>query len=313
MAASTATTSPVPASAGFYAVNDGLSISETNFLGASAVHEGDVMVGLQDNGIGARASGAVWRVVIVADGGGIVREPDRPERWIAQYTNGTWSTPAGYSMGGPLAWAAAVATSRANSTENDAAAFYTLPASIGHTRGGAKIGQFLIGTTRPWYTDDNGTTWCTLPTATDARSVVAGVVDLEQRAGRSRQPHLRVPLAGPGHRVAADRQCDLPAVADAGLAPAERAGDVDDAGAQGARQERARDHRRRQGEEAHAAGPELVAGAAALVAALARDRGQLHSRGRRCSGAVGAVPRHDRPSDRRQRRHAVVVRRQPTG
>jgi hypothetical protein len=162
--------------AGFYAVNEGLSISETNFLGASVVHEGDLMVGLQDNGVGARVSGSVWRVVILADGGGIVREPTRPERWIAQYTNGTWSTPAGYSTGGPLAWAATVATSRLNSTENDAAAFYTLPSSIGHTRGATKIGQFLIGTTRPWYTDDNGTTWCTLPTATDARSVVGGVV-----------------------------------------------------------------------------------------------------------------------------------------
>lgn len=161
--------------AGFYAVNQGLSISETNFLGASAVHEGDLMVGLQDNGVGARWGGSTWRVVILADGGGILREPHNPERWLAQYTNGTWGSPAGHATGGPLAWAAAVATSRLNPDENTAAAFYTLPAGIGHTRAGAKIGQFLLGTTRPWYSDDNGATWCTLPTATDARSVVGGV------------------------------------------------------------------------------------------------------------------------------------------
>lgn len=161
--------------AGFYAINQGLSISETNFLGASAVHEGDLMVGLQDNGVGASLSGSVWRVAIEADGGGVLREPHRPERWIAQYTNGTWGTPAGHSTGGPLAWAPTVAANRQNATENGAASFYTLPAVIGHTRAGATTAQFLLGTTRPWYTDDYGATWCTLPDGTDARTLVGGV------------------------------------------------------------------------------------------------------------------------------------------
>jgi hypothetical protein len=165
--------------AGFHAVNEGLSISETNFLGASAVHEGDLMAGLQDNGVGARAGGSVWRVLIEADGGGVLREPHRPERWFAQYINGTWGSPAGRSTGGPLAWAPTVAADRQNAAESSAAPFYTQPAAIGHTRAGARIGQFLMGTSRPWYTDDFGTTWATLPTGTDARSA-AGIWDMGQ-------------------------------------------------------------------------------------------------------------------------------------
>lgn len=160
---------PTTSSAGFRAVNHGLSISETNFLGASPVHEADLMVGLQDNGVGARLSGSVWRVVIEADGGGIVREPHRPENWLAQYTNGSWGTPAGYNKGGPLG------PGRRNKAESDAASFYTLASSIGHTRAGAPIGQLLIGTTRPWYTDDYGATWATLPDGTDGLKTVAGV------------------------------------------------------------------------------------------------------------------------------------------
>jgi len=158
---------PTTSAAGFYACNQGLSISETNFLGASPVHEADLMVGLQDNGVGARASGSVWRVVIKADGGGIVRDPQRPERWFAQYTYGTWGSPAGHATGGPLAWKPVPQPSRVNGGE-PAAAFYMLPATIGHTRGGAPIAQMLIGTARPWYTDDYGVTWSTLPTGTDA-------------------------------------------------------------------------------------------------------------------------------------------------
>jgi hypothetical protein len=152
--------------AGFYARNHGLSISESNYIACSPLFEGDMMCGLQDNGTITRLSSHTWRVQLVGDGGGVVMDPNAPERWLAQYTNGVWSSPAQSWSAGPLY------RGRSAEPESKRAAFYSTPAVIGHVRGLAPapavpIAQFLIGTRRLWYTDDFGTTWCTLPTATD--------------------------------------------------------------------------------------------------------------------------------------------------
>lgn len=152
--------------AGFHPRNQGLSISEANYIACSPVFEGDMMAGLQDNGTIVRLSGHSWRVQLVGDGGGVVMDPHAPERWFAQYTNGVWSSPAQSWTAGPLH------RTRLADTESEASAFYSMAAVIGHVRGQAPapavpIAQFLIGTRRLWYTDDFGTTWCTLPTATD--------------------------------------------------------------------------------------------------------------------------------------------------
>ncbi|MBI5721693.1 MAG: hypothetical protein HZC37_28805 [Burkholderiales bacterium] len=152
--------------AGFYSRNGGLAISETNYIAADPVFEGDMMCGLQDNGTIVRLSNNAWRVAVVGDGGGLVMDPTAPERWLAQYTNGTWSSSAGSWSAGPLF------RGQAASGENGRAAFYSMPAVIRHTRGTAPnpvlpIAQFLVGTDRLWYTDNFGTNWVTLPTATD--------------------------------------------------------------------------------------------------------------------------------------------------
>lgn len=154
--------------AGFYPCNFGLSISETNYLAASPVHEGDLMVGLQDNGTAVRLSSGVWRVIIKGDGGGIARDPRDPSRWLAQYINANWRAET-LARAGPLARGDERATA-----ENDASAFYSMPASIAGHFGSAPnpvvpTTQTLIGTDRLWlrYTDAGGTQWVTLPTATD--------------------------------------------------------------------------------------------------------------------------------------------------
>ncbi|MGA0611698.1 hypothetical protein [Caldimonas sp. KR1-144] len=153
--------------AGFYPRNDGLSISETNFMACDPRFEGEIVVGLQDNGVALRLSNATWRVVHAGDGGGVARNPRAPQRWVAQYTNGTWSNEATYGTSGPLYRVGAAAAA-----ERDAAAFYSGAAAIAHRRNPApapavNTSQLLIGTDRLWYSGDFGATWFTLPTGSD--------------------------------------------------------------------------------------------------------------------------------------------------
>lgn len=171
--------------AGFYPRNVGLSISETNYIGGSAVFEGDLVCGLQDNGIVGRLSSGVWRVRLVGDGGGIAVDPLQPPRWIGQYTRGTWYSHASPWNAGPLARGGQWATA-----ERDASAFYSSAAVVTHVQGPApatQISQLLIGTRRLWYSGDWGSSWVTLPTGTDplpaaiaAPPVSAPVLDMAQ-------------------------------------------------------------------------------------------------------------------------------------
>ena len=152
--------------AGFYARNHGLSISESNYLACNPKLDGHVVAGLQDNGTIERRSSGVWKVAFKGDGGGIALDMARPDRWLAQYTNGKWRD-SQTSWAGP--------TRRGGSyvqPETDGAAFYSGAAAIAHVRNNppapaVPIGQILLGTNRPWFSDDFGATWVTLPTATD--------------------------------------------------------------------------------------------------------------------------------------------------
>jgi hypothetical protein len=153
--------------AGFYSRNDGFSISESNFVAGHPRCEGNLVVGLQDNGVVERLSTGVWRERFEGDGGGVAMNPLDPTGFFAQYIQGNWYNALGPGTG-PLVRGGALITA-----ESQSAAFYSMPACIAHVRtpmgGGAAvpISQSLIGTQRPWYTDDFGATWVTLPTGSD--------------------------------------------------------------------------------------------------------------------------------------------------
>jgi hypothetical protein len=152
--------------AGFYPRNNGLSVSETNYLAGHPQSEGNIMSGLQDNGVVTRLSSGVWRLRYKGDGGGVVMNAIRPDQTRAQYIQGSWRHDPG-SGTGPLVRAGAL-----DETESGAAAFYSMPACIKHVRTAppapaTDISQTLIGTYRLWYSDDFGTSWVTLPTGTD--------------------------------------------------------------------------------------------------------------------------------------------------
>lgn len=153
--------------AGFYPRNAGFSIAEANFLGGHPRCEGYVLAGLQDNGTIERLSSAVWRLRYDGDGGGVALNPLDPSQHLAQYTSGTWSHHPGTGTG-PLVRGGLMYTS-----ERDAAEFYSMPACIAHVRtppgpaAAVPLAQVLIGTYRPWFSDDFGVTWRTLPSGSD--------------------------------------------------------------------------------------------------------------------------------------------------
>jgi hypothetical protein len=153
--------------AGFYPRNDGFSISESNFVAGHPRCEGNVVVGLQDNGVVERLSTGVWREVYEGDGGGVAMNPLNPTQYVAQYIQGDWYNAPGPGTG-PLVRAGTLV-----SAESSNAAFYSMPACIAHVRtppapaAAVPISQTLIGTQRPWYSDDFGATWVTLPAGSD--------------------------------------------------------------------------------------------------------------------------------------------------
>ena len=152
--------------AGFYARNNGLSISESNYVAVHPRCEGHLIAGLQDNGVVMRLSSGVWKMQFMGDGGGVVMDTVNPDRVLAQYVRGSWNRrPAGGT--GPLVRAGTLVAG-----ENKFAAFYSMPACISHVRASppaasANFSQTLIGTYRLWYSDDFGVNWVTLPTGTD--------------------------------------------------------------------------------------------------------------------------------------------------
>jgi hypothetical protein len=171
--------------AGFYPRNNGLSISESDYIACHPICEGYIVAGLQDNGTIERVSSGVWRMVSEGDGGGVMFDPLRPDRFIGQYTSGEWWASDGTFNTRDTSNATQNNLLTRNgtfaSTESDNSAFYSEAASIAQRRGAPapatpNIGQMLIGTTRLWYTENFGAAWATpagqrswvtLPSGTD--------------------------------------------------------------------------------------------------------------------------------------------------
>lgn len=145
---------------GFAAVNDGLSVVESNYIACHPVCEGLVVAGLQDNGVISRRSGAVWYHEGNGDGGGVAFDPTQPTRYLRQFFNGRWGSFPG-SLSLPLS----------DAENKDRCAFYSTPAAVAKQRPGAPAGQqtftqLIVGTSRVWYTEDFGSSWVTLPGGT---------------------------------------------------------------------------------------------------------------------------------------------------
>jgi hypothetical protein len=163
------------------AVNDGLAITQPNYLAQTPVSDSLMLAGTQDNGAEQRIGPAAWKVVQQGDGGGCAIDPGHPNRRFVQYTGFTWYTETdptryfaqtlGYSSAAPAlktAWTA----------ENDASAFYSHAAArlLG---GGATALAF--GSHRVWYCEDWGQHWIPGAPAPDSwRTLPTGTNPFEQ-------------------------------------------------------------------------------------------------------------------------------------
>lgn len=162
------------------ALNNGLAITQPNYLAQTKVSDFLMLAGTQDNGVEERADSAVWTVAVVGDGGGCAIDDAHPSRRFVQYHRFSWYTVGApgraykqtldYDQNGakqqPLldAW----------QTEDKYSAFYSQAAARPLSGDSTAL---AFGSHRVWYCEDwaltwvrgnpQPATWRTLPTGTN--------------------------------------------------------------------------------------------------------------------------------------------------
>ncbi len=173
-------------------LNNGLAITQPNYLAQSPASDFLMIAGTQDNGAEERVGPAVWRLVRLGDGGGCAIDPAHPIRRFIQYNGFTWLTRAASrkeyqatlyypsDQAGPLSddW----------DKENLYASFYSHAAARVLGNGNTAL---IFGSHRVWYCEDWGQnppqlapspdkpTWRTVPTGTNP-------YELKDPAGKSK-------------------------------------------------------------------------------------------------------------------------------
>jgi hypothetical protein len=179
--------------ASFAPHNTGLAITEMTFLAQRADTDAVVYAGCQDNGNLRFWGEQAWFESPLGDGGGVAIDPNNPYRVMRQYVRaGIWfddpSLPPGNLRffaaalsrstdggAGPASWTGLLfppvvgsppsnVQKTAANTENGNTNFYT---RFGVSPPGVSPTLVGFGTYRLWLTSDWGTTWVTLPTATN--------------------------------------------------------------------------------------------------------------------------------------------------
>ena len=161
------------------ALNNGLAITQPNYLAQTNVSDYLMLAGTQDNGTQEHTGSAVWTVAAEGDGGGVAIDDANPSRRFAQYTGFTWYTVGApgrgyvqtldYYQGGK----AAQPLLNAWKTEDKYSVFYSQAAARPLASGPTAL---AFGSHRVWYCEDWGQAWVpgapapnswrTLPTGT---------------------------------------------------------------------------------------------------------------------------------------------------
>jgi len=161
------------------ALNNGLAITQPNYLAQTSVSDYLMLAGTQDNGTQEHTGSAVWTVAAEGDGGGVVIDDANPGRRFVQNTGFAWYTVGaagrrytqtlGYDQNGN----AAQPMLGAWQTENKYSAFYSQAAARPLASGATAL---AFGSHRVWYCEDWGqawvpgvvatNSWLTLPTGT---------------------------------------------------------------------------------------------------------------------------------------------------
>ena len=159
-------------------LNNGLAITQPNYLAQTKVSDFLMLAGTQDNGTQEHTGSAVWTLATLGDGGGCAIDDGNSSRRFTQWTRFTWR-----AVGAPgrqyvqtLDYdrtGMAPALRAAWKTEDKYSAFYSQAAArvlANHT-------ALAFGSHRVWYCEDWGQTWApgnpgpdswrTLPTGTN--------------------------------------------------------------------------------------------------------------------------------------------------
>ncbi|MDN5860357.1 MAG: peptidoglycan-binding protein, partial [Pseudonocardia sp.] len=156
----------------FTPCNRGLATVQLTYLASHPTMESVALAGCQDNGTVRFRGSPVWHEPIRADGGGVAIDPNNPHQMLRQtFQTVLDRTRDGGAFGAswaglvfPPQTANTVAQNTAASTELAASAFYS---PIATTPVGVAPTLVAKGTNRVWLSPDWGTTWVTLPTATN--------------------------------------------------------------------------------------------------------------------------------------------------
>ena len=163
------------------ALNNGLAITQPNYLAQTSVSDYLLLAGTQDNGTQEHTGSAVWTVAAEGDGGGVAIDDASPSRRFAQYTGFTWYTVGApgrgytqtldYYQGGK----AAQPLLSAWQTEDKYSAFYSQAAARPLASGATAL---AFGSHRVWYCEDWGQAWVPgAPAANSWRTLPTGTTN----------------------------------------------------------------------------------------------------------------------------------------
>ena len=154
----------------FVARNTGIASLEVGWLASSPASDVDMVVGTQDNGTLRRVGESVWQVVFESDGGGVVYDPQRPDRFARQNTQTDWEDNASTLLRFVFRSGNTQSPPQDEKDEQNASEFYSGAAAA------VSNGRTLlaIGSTRLWVSDAWGAagSWVTLPTGRDPKVAV---------------------------------------------------------------------------------------------------------------------------------------------
>jgi len=139
------------------ALNDGLAITQPNYLAQTKISDFLMLAGTQDNGTQEHAGSAVWTVGQKGDGGGCAIDDANPARRFAQYHGFAWfytDTPGGvYSQTLDYADSGKGSQPSVWWIEDKYSAFYSHAAARPLASG---VTALAFGSHRVWYCED----WC---------------------------------------------------------------------------------------------------------------------------------------------------------
>jgi len=160
----------------FAAKNDGLAITEITYFGQRWDTDSVLVAGAQDQGSLRFRGEQVCYEAPEGDGGATAVDPNNPYNMMRQYVrlrlyrtsdgdaSTLWTDLKFAGLFPPVGAGASLAQLGAVATENNNTSFYS---QFGVSPSGISPTLLTFGTNRLWLTNDWGSTWVTLPTATN--------------------------------------------------------------------------------------------------------------------------------------------------